>query len=145
MNVPRLQTPFPAAFHTERRCVADQGASFSDGDTRAFPGQPGTDTQGAMVFAQGPRQFLVGSPWGKDHFPRRNYTVLVSDAVDGRPSSWRALPGADPLWAGAAEYSTLMVPSGGDGKSVWAIYERSASLGSQNGNEVLRLTQLRLP
>ena len=62
--------------------------------------------------------------------------MLVSDAVDGRPSSWRALPGADPLWAGAAEYSTLMVPSGGDGKSVWAIIPAGCDgLGSRKRTE----------
>ena len=117
---------------------SDGGVTFTDGNVGAFPGNPGTDTQGAMIYSGG--QFFVGSPWGVHHFPRQNYTVLVSDAVDGRPSSWRPLAGADPLWAGASEYSTLMPGAGG---TIWAVYERSETLASQNGNEVLRIAQLR--
>jgi hypothetical protein len=79
---------------------------------------------------------------GVNHFPRQNYTVLVSDAVDGRPSSWAPLAGAAPLWAGAAEYSSLLAGDG-DG-TMWVLYERSESLSGQDGTEVLRLTQVRL-
>ena len=118
----------------------DGGVSFSDGNTAAFPGNPGTDTQGAMVFAQG--RFYVGSPWGFHHFPRQNYTVLVSEAIDGRPSSWAPLAGAAPLWRGASEYSTLLP---GENDTMWVLYERSKEASSNNGNEVLRLTQLQLP
>ena len=117
------------------------GASFSDARTDAFPANPGTDTQGALVYAGG--RFYVGSPWGASHFPRRNYTVLVSDAVGGAPSTWRPLPGADPLWSGAAEYSSLMAPA--TGGTIWVLYERSATLHSSGGGtEALRLTQLQL-
>jgi sialidase-1 len=120
---------------------ADGGASFSDARTDAFVGNPGTDTQGAMVFSRG--RFYVGSPWGRGHFPRRNYTVLVSDAVGGAPSTWRPLVGANPLWAGAAEYSALMAASDG---TLWVLYERSAAANSSGGGtEALRLTQLQLP
>lgn len=116
----------------------DGGISFTDGDVDAFPNNPGTDTQGAMVYSDG--RFFVSSPWGKAHFPRRNFTILVSEAVGGRPSNWRPLVGAAPLWSGASEYSTLM-PGVEDG-TLWTIYERSATLDSKNGNEVLRITLL---
>jgi hypothetical protein len=64
--------------------------------------------------------------------------VLIANEISGGPSTWRAL---DPLWAGASEYSTLMAIDSG---TVFVIYERSATLRSKNGNEVLRLTELRL-
>ena len=41
---------------------SDSGVTFTDGNVDAFPGNPGTDTQGAMVYSGG--QFFVGSPWG---------------------------------------------------------------------------------
>jgi hypothetical protein len=93
-----------------------------------------------MVFENG--RFYVSSPWGIDHFPRRNLTLLVSDAVDGKPSGWIPLTGAAPLWPGAAEYSSLLQ---GENETIWVLYERSKDMASMNGNEVLRLTQLQLP
>lgn len=55
----------------------DNGESFgdplnaagSDGDLDAFPGNPGTDMQGAILYSEGGSKgtFLVGSPWGVDH------------------------------------------------------------------------------
>ena len=81
-----------------------------------------------MVFAQG--RFYVGSPWGFHHFPRRNYTVLVSEAgPDGRPGSGAPLAGAASLWSGASEYSTLLP---GENETLWVMYERSEEASSSN-------------
>jgi|EP01047_Picozoa_sp_COSAG01_P059032 sialidase-1 len=119
----------------------DGGTSFTNGDTQAFPANPGTDTQGAIVRVDS--VLLVGSPWGFQHFPRKNYTILASQDVAGNwPTQWRPLPGADPLWSGASEYSTLLAPSW-SAHTIFVIYERAATTASQDGTEILRLTELR--
>eukprot|EP00040_Diaphanoeca_grandis_P030297 m.178837 g.178837 ORF g.178837 m.178837 type:complete len:431 (-) comp31953_c2_seq18:113-1405(-) len=135
----------------------DGGVNFSDGNTSAFPNNPGRDSQGAMITVTvkpGPNNnhiatttannntntlFLVGSPWGYSHFPRVSYTILTSAAGNGHPTVWSPLVGADPLWAGPAAYSTLSTREGAN--SFFTIYER----GVNNSNEVLRLTQLHVP
>lgn len=117
----------------------DGGVNFSPGNTSAFPGSF-VDCQGAIAVANSDT-FLVGAPYGYNHFPRQNYTVLMSRAVDGFPSEWTPLPGADPLFAGASEYSTLAVPTAEVG-TFFVIYERGAQY---DGKGALRLTQLRIP
>ena len=121
----------------------DGGTSFADGNTHDFPSNPGTDTQG--VISRINNTFLVGSPWGYQHFPRKNYTVLASAAaggVGGLPTTWRPLPGAAPLWNGASEYSTILAPSWST-QTIFVVYERSATVGSLDGTEILRLTELK--
>lgn len=79
--------------------------------------------------------FLVGSPWGVEHFPRVNYTVLVSRGVT--PTTWAA---TEPLWHGPAGYSSLSRCSAAPA-TFFALYER----GVTDSNEAIRLTQLPLP
>lgn len=74
------------------------------------------------------------------HSPRQNYTVLANTAdADGKVTDWAPLPGADPLFAGASEYSTLFQPTQDPG-TFFVCYERGGT-----GDAVLHLTQLRLP
>jgi hypothetical protein len=125
-----------------RRALAfstDFGETFTPGDTSGFPGNPGADAEGAFAFFNG--KFLIGSAWGLPHTGRHNYTVLVSDAVNGRVSTWSKLPSAAPLYAGQAEYSTIAVPSA-DNSTFFVIYERGDIYG---GKGFLRLTQLEFP
>jgi sialidase-1 len=125
-----------------RRAIAfstDYGETFTAGDTSGFPGNPGADAEGAFLSFNG--KFLVGSPWGEPSTGRHNYTILVSDAVDGKVGSWTKLPSAAPLFAGQAEYSTMAVPTA-DNTTFFVIYERGDIYG---GKGFLRLTQLAFP
>jgi len=135
---------------TPRRSLAfssDYGRSFAAGRTDAFPGNPGADCEGAFMEFGG--KFLVASPFGAvspANPSRHNYTVLVSDAVDGKPTTWHHLPGADPLSPGIeAEYSTMQVPSA-DNSTVFVLYERGDIYQEGVGpKSSLRLTQLKFP
>ena len=123
---------------------ADGGATFSTANVSAFPGNPGTDTQGAMV-STGPKdgRLLVSSPWGEKHFPRMNFTVLISsgDEPSAAGFRWVPMPSAAPLYAGASEYSSLLsTPELQRSRTFFVCYERGGS-----GSAALRLTQLRLP
>jgi len=125
-----------------RRALAfssDFGHSFTPGYTADFPGNPGADSEGAFMEIDG--KFFVGSPWGLPHEGRHNYTILVSEAVNGRVGTWTTLPTAAPLYAGQAEYSTMAVPTA-ENTTFFVIYERGDIY---NGKGVLRLTQLALP
>ena len=115
---------------------ADDGASFSAGDTGLFPGNPGADSEGAFLVANG--FFLVGSPWGLPSAGRHNYTILASRAVDGRVGTWTQYRA---LYAGQAEYSTMAVPTA-ENTTLFVLYERGDIYG---GHGVLRLTQIALP
>jgi hypothetical protein len=113
-----------------------------------------------MIIA-GPKRdiFLAGGPWGK-HWPRMNYTVLVSHAgPDGMPTTWAPLSGADPLWSNTSAYSSLMWPSA-EPDTFFVFYERGGQFTCPNpphgpnhcvppgglvGDAVLHLTQLKLP
>jgi len=133
---------------------SDGGASFEEGDLDAFPGNPMRDCQGAMIIAGAQRDtFLAAGPWGADHFPRVNYTVLASRAgADGKPTAWAPLRGADPLWRNTSQYSTLMWPRA-EPETFFVLHERggdynpdgSVPPGGRVGDAVLHLTQLRLP
>mmetsp|Transcript_13996 Transcript_13996/g.41617 ORF Transcript_13996/g.41617 Transcript_13996/m.41617 type:complete len:162 (+) Transcript_13996:3-488(+) len=116
----------------------DGGITFGAGRTDLFPGNPGRDCQGAILAVNRGTSFLVGSPWGLDHFPRVNYSVLVSHS--GTPAIWGPVAGAAPLWRGPAGYSSLAAPSA-DPSTFFVLYER----GVQSPSEVLRLTQLAVP
>lgn len=166
-------TPSAPTAHNSTRALAlsiDGGQSFSPGNLSAFVSNPGTDTQGALIavrmakadsqrFPALPRSethmktiLLVGSPWGTNHFPRQNYSILYSEVLSqsmaesssqfnkGRLflSPWQGLPGASPLFAGASEYSSLLWPSF-DVNTIFVCYERGDS-----GTAVLHLTQIHL-
>ena len=134
-----------------RRSLAvssDFGASFNEGSTTSFPGNPSADAEGAFVGHA--NKFLVGSAWGQvspQNPGRHNYTVLVSDAVDGKPSTWTPLPAANPLSPGIeAEYSTILVPTADKGATFFVVYERGDIYQQGVGpRSSLRLTQLRFP
>lgn len=140
----------------------DNGATFTKGNTSAFPGggvrESGggndniCDSQGAIIATRD--TFLVGAPFGRQHFPRQNYTVLASHVnnANGKPSAeWHGLDGASPLWKGQAGYSTMAVRDASTPRTdrrqgvppdtFFVIYER----GVHSSNEVLRLTELALP
>lgn len=117
----------------------DGGVTFGDGDTSAFPGSL-VDVQGAIAVTHD-ETLLVGAPFGFHHFPRQNYTVLMSRTTDGMPGEWVPVPGADPLWSGASEYSTLAVSSA-EPETFFVIYERGAQY---DGAGRLRITQVSLP
>ena len=130
-----------------RRVLAfsdDFGESFAPGNTSAFPGNPGADAEGAFIEFDG--KFLVGSAWGQvspTNPGRHNYTVLVSDAINGRASTWQRFitlsPGIE------AEYSTMAVPSAKN-STVFVLYERGDIYGKGIGPKgSLRLTQLEFP
>ena len=114
-----------------------------------------------MIIAGAKRDtFLVGGPWGYDHWPRINYTVLASRAgADGMPTTWAPLPGADPLWSNTSAYSSLLWPSA-EPDTFFVLYERGGHFtcphpphgpnhcvppGGLVGDAVLHLTQLKLP
>ena len=107
-----------------------------------------------MIIAGAKRDtFLAAGPWGGNHFPRMNYTVLSSRAgADGMPTNWAPLPGADPLWPNASQYSSIMWPAADPG-TFFVLYERGGTYnpdgsvppGGRVGDAVLHLTQLRLP
>ena len=125
-----------------RRAIAfskNFGESFTPGDTSGFPGNPGADAEGAFIEFNG--RFLVGSAWGIPSTGRHNYTILVSHAVNGRVSNWSKLASAAPLFAGPAEYSTMVVPTA-DNATFFVVYERGGIYG---GHGFLRLTQLEFP
>ena len=123
---------------------ADGGATFCTANVSAFPGNPGTDTQGAMVSTgRKDGRLLVSSPWGEKHFPRTNFTVLISSGDDPSAAGfrWFPMPGAAPLYAGASEYSSLLsTPETQRSGTFFVFWERGGS-----GSAVLRLTQLQLP
>ncbi len=135
-----------------RRVLAlstDFGHSFENGNTSAFPGNPGADCEGAFV-GHGD-VFLVGSPYGQvgpQNPGRHNYSVLMSRAVKGRPSMWTKLAGADPLDAGVeAEYSTMLVSRFDEYKSFFVMYERGDLYGEEPDQppSSLRLTKIPFP
>jgi len=156
-----------ASISKPRRSLAfsrDYGHSFVSfaNATHNFPGNPGADAQGSFVEFNG--TFLVASPWGQvspANPGRHNFTVLMSQSADGKPTTWTAVPGADPLTPAAieAEYSTMMVvdqapPTNRTGtvietrtSTVFVLYERGNLYGMEPGqpNSSLRLTQLPFP
>lgn len=136
--------------NASRRVLAfsnDFGVTFGDEDANAFPNNPGADAEGSFLEYNG--TFLVGSAWGQvssKNPGRHNYTVLMSNAVDGRTSTWKKIPGADPFSPDIqAEYSTMAVPTANP-SMVFVMYERgdiySQGVGPKSS---LRLTQVEFP
>ena len=171
----------PTAHNSTRALTfsSDGGETFAPGNTSAFPGNPSTDNQGAMISAKvrckpnrsntsrngdavtnacnengTATMLVVGSPWGVNHFPRQNYSLLYSyvlstpnrgataaenNGLAPQLSAWKQMASADPLFAGPSEYSSLLWPTQ-DSSTFFVCYERGGT-----GTAALRFTQLRFP